>query len=254
MVPKSITNYYIEYLGMEYLYVVAFALLVVCGAFLQSLIGLGFVMLVAPFLVMYDPGFVPVPMLLVGTFLPLLIVWRDRKAIDFTGIKSAIFGRIIGNMLAVWLITIISQNTFMLIFGGLIIITVILSMFTFNIQPTVASVGVAGFFSGLMGTLAALGGPPMAILYQNERGDVIRGTLSGFFVLGTLLSLLFLSIAGKVTLNDFKLFAYMVPGVLIGFYLSKYAVDFVDRGYIRKAMLSVSLLAGVLVVIKAIFG
>lgn len=210
-------------------------------------------MLVAPFLVLYDPAFVPVPMLLIGTFLPLLIVWRDRKAIDFTGIKSAIVGRVIGNLLAVWLITIISQNTFMLIFGGLIIVTVILSTFTFNIRPTATNVGIAGIFSGLMGTLAALGGPPMAILYQNERGDVTRATLSGFFVLGTLLSILFLSFAGKVTLNDFKLFLYMVPGVLIGFYLSKYAVDFVDRRYIRKAMLSVSFLAGLLVVIKAVF-
>ena len=209
-------------------------------------------MLVAPFLVLYDPEFVPVPMLLVGTFLPLLIVSRDRKAIDFTGIKSAIVGRIVGNILAVWLITIISQNTFMLIFGGLVIITVILSMFRFNIRPTVISVGGAGLFSGLMGTLAALGGPPMAILYQNERGDVIRGTLSGFFVLGTLLSLVFLGIAGKVTLNDFKLFAYMVPGVLIGFYLSQYAVEFVDRGYMRKVLLSVSFLAGILVIVKAI--
>lgn len=237
---------------MEYLYISTLTLLVICGAFLQSLIGLGFVMLVAPFMVMYDPDFVPVPMLLVGTFLPLLIVWRDHKTIDFTGIKSAVVGRIIGNILAVWLITIISQNTFMLIFGGLVIFTVVLSSYTFNIRPTSVSVGIAGLFSGLMGTLAALGGPPMAIVYQNQKGAVIRATLSGFFVIGTLLSLVFLSIAGKVSLNDFKLFAYMVPGVLIGFYLSQYAVDYVDRGYIRKAMLSVSFLAGILVVVKAI--
>ena len=62
----------------------------------------------------------------------------------------------------------------------------------------------------------------------------------------------FLGVAGKVTLNDFKLFSYMVPGVLIGFYLSKYAVDFVDRGNMRKALLSVSFLAGILVIVKAI--
>jgi uncharacterized protein len=239
---------------MDFLYFAAFSFLVIVGAFLQAVIGLGFVMLVAPFLVLYNPDFVPVPMLLIGTFLPLLIVWRDRKAIHFTGIKSAIAGRIIGNLLAVGLLSIISQNTYMLIFGGLIIVTVILSTFTFNIRPTAVNVGIAGILSGLMGTLAAVGGPPMAIVYQNEKGDVIRATLSGFFVLGTLLSILFLSIAGKVTLNDFRLFFYMVPGVLIGFYLSKYAVGFVDRGYMRKAMLSVSFLAGVIVVIKAFWG
>ncbi|MEJ2136884.1 MAG: hypothetical protein P8X86_16770, partial [Desulfofustis sp.] len=126
---------------MDFLYFAAFSFLVIVGAFLQAVIGLGFVMLVAPFLVLYNPDFVPVPMLLIGTFLPLLIVWRDRKAIHFTGIKSAIAGRIIGNLLAVGLLSIISQNTYMLIFGGLIIVTVILSTFTFNIRPTAVNVG-----------------------------------------------------------------------------------------------------------------
>ena len=237
---------------MEYLVLVALGLLVVIGAFLQSLIGLGFGLLVAPFLVLYDPRFVPVPMLLVGTILPVLILWRDRNAIDFTGVKSAIVGRIIGSILAVWFITSISQNTFLLVFGGLVIVAVFLSVFSFSIKPTASSVGIAGFFSGLMGTLAALGGPPMAIVYQNEEGKVIRGTLSAFFILGTTLSLFFLSLAGRVTSNDFKLFAYLVPGILIGFYLSNYAVGFVDRGYLRKMLLSVSFMAGILVIFKAL--
>ena len=55
-----------------------------------------------------------------------------------------------------------------------------------------------------------------------------------------------------MTVNDFKLFSFMVPGVLSGFFLSKYAVDFVDRGNMGKALLSVSSLAGLLVMVKAI--
>jgi hypothetical protein len=62
----------------------------------------------------------------------------------------------------------------------------------------------------------------------------------------------FLGAAGKVTVNDFKLLSFMVPGVLSGFYLSIYAVDFVDRGNMGKALLSVSFLAGILVMVKAI--
>ncbi len=239
---------------MEYFQIFAFFVLVVCGAFLHSLIGFGFAMLVAPFLILYNPEFVPVPMLLFGTFLPSFIVWRHRKDVDFTGIKSAISGRILGNILAVWLITIISQNTFMILFGGLIVATVILSAFAFSVRPTPTNAGIAGVFSGLMGTLAALGGPPIAILYQNERGDVIRATLSGFFVLGSLLSLIFLGIAGRVTLIHFKLFLYLIPGVLVGFYLSKYAVDYVDRRYMRGAMLFVSFIAGLVVIVRAITG
>ena len=142
---------------MEYLFLIALAVLVVCGAFLQSLIGIGFGLLVSPFLVLYEPGFVPVPMLLVGTFLPLLILWRDRTAVDFTGVKSAIVGRIAGSILAVWVITSITQSTFLLLFGGLVVVAVILSMFKFNIQPTASSVGIAGFFFWVDGNTCSLG-------------------------------------------------------------------------------------------------
>jgi uncharacterized membrane protein YfcA len=92
----------------------------------------------------------------------------------------------------------------------------------------------------------------MAILYQNEKGSVIRGTLSGFSILGTVLSLLFLGIAGRFTLNDLKLFSYMLPGIVVGFYLSKYAIGMIDKGHIRKAMLGVSFLAAIMVIIRAL--
>ena len=237
---------------MEYLTFGMMALLVITASFLQSLIGLGYVLLVAPFLVLYDPNFVPVPMLLCGLFLPLLMVWRDHRSIDFSSVKLAICGRVLGNLIAVWLITIISRNTFMVVFGVLIIIAVVLSGSNLKFRPTVVGVGIAGLFSGIMGTLAGLGGQPMAIVYQNEKGSVIRGTLSGFSILGTVLSLLFLGVAGRFTLNDLKLFFYMVPGIVLGFYLSKYAISFVDKGYIRKAMLGVSFLTAIMVIVKAL--
>ena len=237
---------------MEYLYIGLMALLVVFAAFLQSLIGLGYVLLVAPFLVLYNPNFVPVPMILCGLFLSLLMVWRDRKSIDFAGVKSAIVGRVFGNLIAVWLITVISQATFMLIFGALVVTAVILSATNIQFRPTTASVGIAGFFSGIMGTLAGLGGPPMGIVYQNEKGSVIRGTLAGYFILGTVLSLLFLGIAGRITINELKLFSYMVPGIALGFLLSKYAIRSVEHKHIRKAMLAVSFLAAIMVIVKTL--
>ena len=237
---------------MDYILIGGMALLVAAGSFLQSLIGIGFVLLVAPFLVMYDPNFVPVPMLLGGLLIPVLMMGRDHKSIDFKGIKSAIVGRIVGSLLAVWLITIISQSTFMIVFGIIVIIAVLLSLLNVDLRPTPASAGMAGFFSGLMGTLTGLGGPPMALLYQNEKGAVIRSTLSGFFIFGAVLSIIFLGLAGKITLHEIKLFFYMVPGILLGFYLSKYAIGFIDKGYIRRAMLAVSFLAAVVVIIKAV--
>jgi uncharacterized membrane protein YfcA len=44
----------------------------------------------------------------------------------------------------------------------------------------------------------------------------------------------------------------MLPGIVAGFYLSKYAIGIVEKGYIRKAMLGVSLLAAIMVIVKAL--
>ena len=56
----------------------------------------------------------------------------------------------------------------------------------------------------------------------------------------------------RFALNDLQLFSYMVSGIVAGFYLSKYAIGMVDKGYIRKAVLGVSLLAAVLVIDKTL--
>jgi hypothetical protein len=44
----------------------------------------------------------------------------------------------------------------------------------------------------------------------------------------------------------------MVPGIVAGFYLSKYAIGIVDRRYIRKAVLGISFLAAILVIVKTL--
>ena len=46
----------------------------------------------------------------------------------------------------------------------------------------------AGIASGIMGTATAIGGPPMAVVYQHEGGPRARGTLAAFFTVGAVIS------------------------------------------------------------------
>ena len=46
----------------------------------------------------------------------------------------------------------------------------------------------------MMGTAASIGGPPMALLLQNESGNRIRANLAVFFVIGSFISLVMLGI------------------------------------------------------------
>src|SRR3546814_15753694 len=56
---------------------------------------------------------------------------------------------------------------------------------------------VAGVVSGVTGTAAGIGGPPLALLYQHRPGSTIRSTLAAAFLVGTALSLATLAVAGE---------------------------------------------------------
>ena len=60
---------------MEYLYIGMMAVLVVCAAFLQSLIGLGYVLLVAPFLIStFDHKYIRKAMLAVSFLAAIMVI------------------------------------------------------------------------------------------------------------------------------------------------------------------------------------
>ena len=56
-------------------------------------------------------------------------------------------------------------------------------------RPTDRSLVVAGLASGFAATTTGVGGPPMALTYQNSDPATMRATISAFFSIGTLMSL-----------------------------------------------------------------
>ena len=68
------------------------------------------------------------------------------------------------------------------------VLLVLLSVCGWRPRPRPAAVVVAGAASGLLGTATSIGGPPMAMALHHSGGPAMRGTLSAFFLLGSLLS------------------------------------------------------------------
>jgi uncharacterized membrane protein YfcA len=104
--------------------------------------------------------------------------------------------------------------------------------------------------SGLLGTAASIGGPPLAMLYVDQKGGRIRGTLSGIFVAGTLMSVVALAVAGRFGLQELKLTGMLLPGIAVGFMMSRRAATLADTGFIRPAIIAVSTLAAILSIVR----
>ena len=207
-------------------------------------------LLASPILILIDPRFVPGPILLSTTVLTVLLVYRERTAIDFHGIQWAMVGRLVGTVLASAILLVVSADQLVLLIGVFILSAVGMSLSGFRFDPIRPVLVVAGMLSGLLGTVASVGGPPMALVYQHAEGARIRSTMSGFFLLGTILSLGALWYVGRFGVHEIQLTLVMLPSVLTGFVLSKWTAVYVDRGYVRPAVLSVAAGAGLLVIIR----
>ncbi len=68
----------------------------------------------------------------------------------------------------------------------------------------------------------------------------------------TLLALLALWVSGHLGAREIVLGAGLLPAVVIGFWLSGYCVRYLDRQWLRAAVLAVSALAGLLAIVRAI--
>ncbi|MFC2158594.1 hypothetical protein ACFLT9_12225 [Acidobacteriota bacterium] len=107
--------------------------------------------------------------------------------------------------------------------------------------------------SGLMGTTAAIGGAPIGLIYQGQKGPQIRGTLSAIFALGTIISIASLICIRRFGVEEIKMALILLPGIILGFFLSRYTAPLLDRGLTRPAILFVSGVAGIAVIILNLF-
>jgi uncharacterized membrane protein YfcA len=206
-----------------------------------------------PILALIDPVFVPGSVLVSGLVLAGLMAHRERRAMDVSGIKLGLVGRALGTVIAsVVLAHMPTVEGMSLLLGVLVLVAVLFSVSGWRIRLTIWALLGAGALSGFMGTIASVGGPPMALLYQDSSGERLRSTMSGFFIFGTLISLVGLMLAGRFGRAEFVASLAVVPGVLAGFGLSRRALTRIDQRYVRPAVLAVSALSGAAVVLRVL--
>jgi hypothetical protein len=223
---------------------------VAVGAVSQGTVGFGVGTIAAPLLLLIDPRLVPGPLLLTAFFLILALTWREWKGVRFGYLAWSLVGRFAGTVAAAVFIRGISEERFETLLGIVVILGAAISAIGPEIKLTRAGFLGAGALSDFFGTTAAIGGPPIALLVQREKGQVVRGTLSAFFVVGTVISIAGLSWAGKFGRTELSLTPVLLPGALVGFLLSGRLTHLMDRGWLRPAILVLSLLAGCVVVLK----
>jgi uncharacterized membrane protein YfcA len=218
------------------------------GALLQGAVGFGLGLIAIPFLVYLDLRFVPGPLLVAALTLHLLVLRRDRGGVDPSGLTFLLGGRLLGTLPAAWLLAALPIESTKVLLGGIVLAGAAMGALHAGGSPSRAGLFSAGTVSGFMATTAGLGGPPVALIYQHAPGQRLRGTLAAYFIVGTILSLVTLALIGRFGGNEIRLSSLLIPGTVVGYFLSRPAAAYLDTGYTRVAVLAVSALAAVSVI------
>lgn len=223
----------------------------VAGFTLQGAVGFGMGILGTPILMLIDPRLVPGPVLASTMVFTLMVTVRERRGIDLHGLGWALAGRVAGTAPAAAVLAVLPRNELSRVFGLMVLLAVAISVSGVRVRPRPATLLAGGVLSGLLGTVAAVGGPPIALLYQHASGARFRGTLSSLFLVGTMISIAALVPAGRFGGAELRLTLFLLPGALFGFVVSRRLASRLDRGYTRPAVLAVAALAGLIVVVRS---
>lgn len=228
-------------------------IIILFAASIQGIIGYGIGVFGVPLLYLLNPDFVPAPMIIVGMLLPLLILIRDHAAVVKQDLKWALPALVIGIAAAGGVINTISQQGVGLFVGAAVLLGIFASVFHRIPAPGSATIGVASGISGFMGTITAIGGPPLALVLQNMDGKRLRATMSAVFVPAGVLALGTLFARGYLSSYDLLLALGLLPGMLAGFALSGAVAPLIPSSFLRPIVLITSAAAAILIIYRSLF-
>ena len=110
----------------------------------------------------------------------------------------------------------------------------------------------AGLVSGFSGTATSIGGPPMAILYQDRPPRQIRTTLAVYFMVGAALSLAGLALAGQLEPHKALLAACLAPVLPFGAVLGRTLRRRLHQQHVRGAVLLVCAASAVVLLVRSL--
>jgi uncharacterized membrane protein YfcA len=217
---------------------------------MQAAVGIGMALLAVPLLVLIDPQFVPGPMLLAGALVPLSAAWREWHAVDLRGLGPALLALAAGTLAGAQALGMLNPAYLDKVFGALVLLAVAISLSGIRLRPTPAALVTGSGIAGLMGTMAGIHGPPVALVFQNARPEVARAMMGTIFVPAYLISVAALAAFGLFGLPELILAAVLLPGTLAGILAAPLLIRRLNARRMRLAILAISAASAMVLLLK----
>lgn len=228
------------------------SLVVFLGALTQSLIGFGLAVVASPLLYIVDPDLVPGPVIAMGFTIALLTLFRERGHLEFNGLQYALLGRVPGGFIGASLLLFAPQPILGLSIAAIVAVAVILSLYKFSLPVNKKTLFGAGVVSGIFGNIAAIGGPPMAILLSGKDASQFRAALSAFFIFSSMIALCILAVTGLLEIKHLWLSLMLLPSVILGYLVAGKVVERIDKHKTKMATLVLCAISALVLTVKSV--
>ena len=239
-------------LGVDAPGVALLALVLVAGATVQTLVGLGLGLVAAPLVTILEPALMPQFMLLLAALLPLVTLLRDHHDIDWRGLAWVLPARVPGTALGVLFLAVFPQRSVGIAVGVMVLLAVGLTIRAVEVPVRPATLVTAGLLSGAAGTATSIGGPPVALLYQHRPAAQIRSTLAVGFTIGAAMSLVGIGLAGDLRPRVLLLALLLSPCLPIGVLLGGRLRGLVPDSQIRWGVLAVCASSALVLLVRSL--
>jgi len=227
-------------------------LAVALGAIVQGISGIGGGFIIVPLLAMIDVSFLPGPLVFGSLSISVVMAWRERSHIDYRNTGIILAAIIPGSLVGAWLMAGVASSQLGLLFGGVILGAVLISLLGVHFPLNRISGTLSGLLTGAMGASTGIGAPMLAILYQRVAGPTVRSTLAFLYTIASVFILAALMAFDRFGLDQVGYGLLLVPGFIVGYLLSRPLALYFDHGATRYVVLGVSAAAASSLIVNSL--
>ena len=226
--------------------------ILILSSILQMATGVSVGMIIVPFLAMISYTLIPVPIVFASLTLTIMMTYQGREYIDTRNTPEISIGMLIGIFIALYLLKNIHFEYLGLIFGLFILLSVFISLKikAFTLGKKVNYTG--GIIAGIMGTMAAVGGQILALLFQHYSVNALKANLAFLYTIFSVVMLVTFYLFDKFTYSQMISGIYMMPGFIIGFFISPIFAKYFNPKYSKTVVLSMATFGALTLIIKTI--
>jgi uncharacterized membrane protein YfcA len=228
------------------------AVAVLAAGFVQGATGVGFALIAAPVIGLAAPSLLPVCVLVLMLPLNVYVLWRERGALDRPGAAWITAGRFVGTFGGLWLLVVLSAWQLDVAVGAATIAAVVATWLAPAFTPGKRAFVLSGLVTGVTETATGIGGPPLALVYQHQPVAVMRSTIAFCFLVGQVLSLIVLLMAGRMSHAQLVGAAELLPALLAGAALSHVVHARIEPKFLRAFVLVFALASSSVLLVRAL--